>query len=735
MKLVGCDPFTRAYYRREHGIDMDSSLDDVTAAESLGQHRGGGTAGAFPADRYGGRRIRCKAALRSNMPIDKGREFVITYDLALDTLMVHELQRRNSGRPGGLFLVKGRHRHPERNNRYYVPQDLFLGAEIPLVTGHTLVVTEMDRSSLALCEEHPEEFPLMDGRRVLGRVAQRARNMPLSLTPSELRCRAGEALGTTTPSRASPPKGKGNVRSGAWGNCAAPSSAIPATNFTPGWTAGKVLTAGGSHVGGMNLGITRSPGQAGTNRGATGAQQPTTGGEKGTDHASGVATGRHSYHATGAERALGTGIGNSADGSDHGTSDAGNSGNSTRMISSGNFHDDDNRVERRVAIENPGKYYGYGFDPQNVRGVGNPKNESATAPWAAVQPAGVNVFASDAGHTAHMAKGASMRNTADMEGGSNDTIGSNGSGGKKCCLSFDGHEAFRDAMDDLGLLTGLGQQEVLTLVRAFTDKPGKRILWASMCDRISQFEATSAAKITARQGHVVGAGNTVGGVRPAGTRELAVGDTTELLRRMRQTGVAWRAVFARVRQESRRDSSSRSLLGVASLVQAMRRNKLQVGAGDAQFLARRFSRGGGSQVDFHALCDAVYPCDFSSPPSSLPPSLPDTIGENAFQQASAAERHALEGAPGHSRCASLSPRSPLIGVGRGWAGQTEGACFAGHPEARAPSCDYDIGSGNVHGGGSAGGGCGTEEGGWSLWDRQRQRQPNGHQHHPEQQEL
>lgn len=65
--------------------------------------------------------------------------------------------------------------------RYYVPQDLFLGAVVPLVTGHTLAITEMDRSSLALCEENPREFPLMDSQRVLGRVVQRARNMRLAL--------------------------------------------------------------------------------------------------------------------------------------------------------------------------------------------------------------------------------------------------------------------------------------------------------------------------------------------------------------------------------------------------------------------------------------------------------------------------------------------------------------------------------------------------------------------------
>lgn len=41
---------------------------------SLGQYEGGAPSGAFPVDRYRGHRIRCKAALRSNMANDKGRE-------------------------------------------------------------------------------------------------------------------------------------------------------------------------------------------------------------------------------------------------------------------------------------------------------------------------------------------------------------------------------------------------------------------------------------------------------------------------------------------------------------------------------------------------------------------------------------------------------------------------------------------------------------------------------------
>lgn len=49
-----------------------AGTDYLTA--SLGQYEGGAPSGAFPADRYRGHRIRCKAALRSNMPNDKGRE-------------------------------------------------------------------------------------------------------------------------------------------------------------------------------------------------------------------------------------------------------------------------------------------------------------------------------------------------------------------------------------------------------------------------------------------------------------------------------------------------------------------------------------------------------------------------------------------------------------------------------------------------------------------------------------
>lgn len=49
-----------------------------------------------------------------------------------------------------------------------------------------------------------------------------------------------------------------------------------------------------------------------------------------------------------------------------------------------------------------------------------------------------------------------------------------------------------------------------------------------MCDRISQIDAATAATVAAREKEVVVAGNTIGGVRAAGTQEVPTGDPTSV---------------------------------------------------------------------------------------------------------------------------------------------------------------------------------------------------------------
>ncbi|CAM9451673.1 unnamed protein product [Ectocarpus sp. 12 AP-2014] len=739
MKLVGCDPFTRAYYRRgrEHGIDMKADLDETATAvgrpayrtrsttaaivgkprpeggtaaaaaaegtvtdyltSSLGRYKGGGPGGALPVDRYRGHRLRCKAVLRSNMPNDKGREFVITYDLAWNTLMVYELKRRNSGRPGGLFLVKGRHRRPGENNRYYVPQDLYLGAVVPLVTGHTLVVTEMDRSSLALCEAHPREFPLMDCRRVLGRIAQRARNMRLALR-SELRRRAANTQGNTATAVRELPVGEGGRNGGSISPSRVGAATAAASNMSR-WTAGKILTKGDGNRNEDSdsdrhwvpsgtapaTSTTETPRQQ---RGTLGMNGGNSSGQNDINH-----------HGSRAELRNGRGVpsgGRARSGATWGLVGGWGDSYANATETGENNNNINNNI---VTVDGPRGVselvqpsVSYGFTHHENRG-GNPKNESATAPWAAVQAAGVNVFKLSTGQaalTARKSAGTPRRADAGTDMGARRSS-AEGNGRD----AFEGHEAFRDAMDGLGLLVGLGQQEVLTLVRAFTDKRGKRILWASMCDSISQLDADAVATATARAA-------TSRKHRRSLEPPAAGGET--LLARMREAGVPWRAVFARVREESGKDSSC-GVLGVASLVQVMRRNGLSIGADHASFLARRFARGGGSQVPFHALCDAIYPCDFS------PPAPSRSFHINSGGDDSGVARHCSIG----NGCRDSVDRDRSTG---------------GMREGRAPGCDFDLGGGS--GGGGVGSGAGFDHGDgglWSLWDRRT------HAHHPVQQSF
>lgn len=78
----------------------------------------------------------------------------------------------------------------------------------------------------------------------------------------------------------------------------------------------------------------------------------------------------------------------------------GGRGNSPR----GSINNRSRSSERRVPLEAQTSYMdAYGVRPRGRKQGGNRKNESATAPWAAVQPAGVNVYTGNSGQ-AHLSR-------------------------------------------------------------------------------------------------------------------------------------------------------------------------------------------------------------------------------------------------------------------------------------------------------------------------------------------
>lgn len=286
LRLVSCDAFTRQHYLEKHGRVMpqaDEALDALederqkmlretkmagtdavgwlspkrqTSSRRQGQWLTGavetgassqqvlsglgkaeedtkawknqqGIQGGLGRAKFGGRRLRCKCRM---LPKDAdSREFILTYNLADDTLSVFEVRQRNSGRSGGAYLVKGRYQRPvdtipqstmlasgtqERSRtgvqlnstfgqpvgglsstmkdrrqdpsststprseagggggRFFVPQDIYIGAILPLVTGAVVEVVEMDLATLSLLEEFPADFPMSDYSAVVSKVAK-----------------------------------------------------------------------------------------------------------------------------------------------------------------------------------------------------------------------------------------------------------------------------------------------------------------------------------------------------------------------------------------------------------------------------------------------------------------------------------------------------------------------------------------------------------------------------------
>lgn len=229
---------------------------------------------------------------------------------------------------------------------------------------------------------------------------------------SELRRRAANTQGNTVTAARESPVGEG----GRNGGTISPSrigAATAAASNTSRWTAGKILTTGDSNRNGdsdsdrhwVPSGVAPATSTAETPRqqrgilgmnGGNGSSQNDTnhhGSRAGLSNGRGVLSGRRAR--SGATWGLIGGWGDSF----ANTTDTGENKNST--------NNNNNNIgtvnEPRGVSELAQPSVSYGYTHHENRG-GNPKNESATAPWAAVQAAGVNVFKLSTGQAALMAR-------------------------------------------------------------------------------------------------------------------------------------------------------------------------------------------------------------------------------------------------------------------------------------------------------------------------------------------
>ncbi len=134
-----------------------------------------------------GRKLRCKTHLISDIPADKGREFMVTYYLEDDSIQIYEEIKRNSGLAGGNFLKKGRYLNtlPTDSDevRHFAPKDFFLG-NVFCINGNEMRIVEMDNMSLRFCESYPMEFPMFDVFAIIHSLLKRVISKQLDLRKS-----------------------------------------------------------------------------------------------------------------------------------------------------------------------------------------------------------------------------------------------------------------------------------------------------------------------------------------------------------------------------------------------------------------------------------------------------------------------------------------------------------------------------------------------------------------------
>jgi hypothetical protein len=104
--------------------------------------------------------LRYGCMLDSVHPEDKGRKFIMNYNLADGQMSIMELAAMNSGITGGKFLSSRKIVKPGSNPNkpeYYTPKDFSMGSRIHIFA-HRFIITGADLYSYRYMQAHPELF-------------------------------------------------------------------------------------------------------------------------------------------------------------------------------------------------------------------------------------------------------------------------------------------------------------------------------------------------------------------------------------------------------------------------------------------------------------------------------------------------------------------------------------------------------------------------------------------------
>jgi hypothetical protein len=108
----------------------------------------------------------------STEPDDEQREFMISFYCGDDTIQVYEMCDKNSGRMGGKFMERKKHKDPVTGD-YYSEKHCLIGATVYL-GGFKFKLEQADEYTEKYMEENPAEFPEANIYRVINKIKKGA---------------------------------------------------------------------------------------------------------------------------------------------------------------------------------------------------------------------------------------------------------------------------------------------------------------------------------------------------------------------------------------------------------------------------------------------------------------------------------------------------------------------------------------------------------------------------------
>jgi len=112
--------------------------------------------------------LRFRAKLVSTEPDDETRDFIISFMCGDDTITVYEVCDKNSGRIGGKFMERKKHKSPITDN-YYAEKDFLVGRTI-FLGGFKFNLQSADNYTEKYMGDNPNQFPEAAIENILAKI-------------------------------------------------------------------------------------------------------------------------------------------------------------------------------------------------------------------------------------------------------------------------------------------------------------------------------------------------------------------------------------------------------------------------------------------------------------------------------------------------------------------------------------------------------------------------------------